>query len=1043
MPKNYINPDVVCKHCMTYRFVVSERFALGASRFPIVLALVLLLALCPAVPVSAGDTVELNGGVVTGGLYPGNNLWHNAPGFSYWGDSLTPYGEYSYWPGNYGTSAENLNRSYSLDGNTVILHNGTVDGSIYGAINDTLASDPRPHDVTNNRIIIYDGTVGIRPGTPGNNFVETTSGNLFGGWTNAGQALNNRVDIYSGMVYGSVYGGLSKEGHANDNTVFIGGSVVQIGGSTINVTDVEGWVNDWVNFVSIPANEPSFEGAIAELATRLGLTRTPADEAALVEALVQELGSRNPDNATIAVGGNVYGGSSSGGGDALRNTVTMTSGSVVDYLYGGYSIYGATSENTVDISGGDVGQKVYGGYTRGDSAISNKVILSGDAMVGAKLSGWGGYVYGGWTDTPGGVIGSNEVTLSGNAQVRGVPSLYYGLLGGSVYGGYAESFDTTIQNNTVILSGNVVVDADVAGGYTTRSGVVIGNTVTLYNGSVGGNVYGGFAGKNYPDNATASWNTVSMSGGTVAGDVYGGRAYSDWNEYATASNNTVTISDGKVNGNLYAGYAVCDLGDAIASNNTLTISGNPVFGANTILYGGYADGVTSTSADNTFNLHSRDVTVAGLQDFQVMNFFLPTSLGNGDIMLDVTNSAAGSANIDNAVANVYFAGSSTPLRAGDHAVLINTPNDTSLTGETSNTRSLAKLGVTLTYDFEILRPLSNRNQLWALLRTDPTVNPQTEDFSKGFLTGMSLLNQGSDLVSWHGMSGAVRAAREARHCGYGIFFDMTGGRSRYDTGCHVDLTGLSLIAGVAKYRNLGNGHLTLGAFFEYGNGSYDTYNTFVNADPVHGNGNLHYHGGGLLGRLDFCRIGSRHYYTEASFRAGGISNRYLNADIRDALGQTVSYDSGSAYYGMHVGVGKYWQVSDGAAFDLYTKYLWTGLQGDSVTLSTGEPVDFQSVNSHRLRLGGRYTNNTNKSLTPYFGGAWEYEFAGDARAATNGYAFDVPSLRGSTGIGELGVSWKSTTETSVARGCYVDLGVQGYVGKREGVSANLIIGKNF
>ena len=39
----------------------------------------------------------------------------------------------------------------------------------------------------------------------------------------------------------------------------------------------------------------------------------------------------------------------------------------------------------------------------------------------------------------------------------------------------------------------------------------------------------------------------------------------------------------------------------------------------------------------------------------------------------------------------------------------------------------------------------------------------------------------------------------------------------------------------------------------------------------------------------------------------------------------------------------------------------------------------------------------------------------------------------------LGVSWKPASQ----RGLYVDLDAQGYVGKREGVTANLIIGKNF
>ena len=71
--------------------------------------------------------------------------------------------------------------------------------------------------------------------------------------------------------------------------------------------------------------------------------------------------------------------------------------------------------------------------------------------------------------------------------------------------------------------------------------------------------------------------------------------------------------------------------------------------------------------------------------------------------------------------------------------------------------------------------------------------------------------------------------------------------------------------------------------------------------------------------------------------------------------------------------------------------------------------------------------------------AREYEFDGDARAAIYGHAIEVPSLRGSTGIGELGI----TLRPAKYRGLFVDLGAQGYFGKREGVTASLQIGRNF
>ena len=114
-------------------------------------------------------------------------------------------------------------------------------------------------------------------------------------------------------------------------------------------------------------------------------------------------------------------------------------------------------------------------------------------------------------------------------------------------------------------------------------------------------------------------------------------------------------------------------------------------------------------------------------------------------------------------------------------------------------------------------------------------------------------------------------------------------------------------------------------------------------------------------------------------------------------------------------------------------------QGNTVTLSTGDVVDFADVNSHRLRFGGRFTGGANKTFKPYVGAAWEHEFSGAARATTGGYAIDTPSLRGNTGIGEVGLSWKPASY----RGVFADLGVQGYIGKREGVTANLCVGRVF
>ncbi|MDR2573399.1 MAG: autotransporter outer membrane beta-barrel domain-containing protein [Desulfovibrio sp.] len=285
------------------------------------------------------------------------------------------------------------------------------------------------------------------------------------------------------------------------------------------------------------------------------------------------------------------------------------------------------------------------------------------------------------------------------------------------------------------------------------------------------------------------------------------------------------------------------------------------------------------------------------------------------------------------------------------------------------------------------------------------------------------------------MNEAVGAARRGIESGRGLgaFGALSGGRSRYDTGSHVDISGVSLLTGLSFGADLTPGRLTLGAFFEYGNGSYDTYNSFSNAASVHGDGDMYRIGGGVLGRMDFKDTGPGHIYAEASVRAGGVHNEYGGGDLRDGTGREAEYDSSSAYYGLHLGTGYLWNITDKASLDLYGKYFWTRQKGDSVTLSTGDPVKFDDADSSRLRLGSRFAYAINEHVSPYIGAAWEHEFDGKARATTYGYDIDAPSLRGDTGMGELGLTLKPSQTLPLS----FDLGVQGHVGKREGITGSV------
>jgi outer membrane autotransporter protein len=402
----------------------------------------------------------------------------------------------------------------------------------------------------------------------------------------------------------------------------------------------------------------------------------------------------------------------------------------------------------------------------------------------------------------------------------------------------------------------------------------------------------------------------------------------------------------------------------------------------------------------------------------------------GDTMLTVS----GTANITDSTVNVGINGASSPLKAGDTVKLIDaTSAGSTLSGQPANTKSKGEgmQGVTLLYEFGIAAD-NAAGLLTATVTSAPTVNEQAKALNEGFIAGVTLINQSADLIAGKGMLQAISAAGPRGASGFGAFGAISGGWSRYNTGSHVDVSGLSLMTGLSFGADLAPGRLTLGAFFEYGNGSYDTYNSFGNVDS-HGNGNMYHLGGGILGRMDFLDTGPGNFYTEASFRAGGLHNDYKGGDLRDSLGREAKYDSFSPYYGIHLGAGYIWKFTEKASLDLYGKYFWTRQQGNSVTLSTGDPIKFKDVDSHRLRLGGRFAYAINDYVAPYIGAAWEYEMDGRARASTYGYNIDTPTLFGSTGIGELGMSLKPSKDLPLS----FDLGVQGYVGKREGVTGSL------
>ena len=255
--------------------------------------------------------------------------------------------------------------------------------------------------------------------------------------------------------------------------------------------------------------------------------------------------------------------------------------------------------------------------------------------------------------------------------------------------------------------------------------------------------------------------------------------------------------------------------------------------------------------------------------------------------------------------------------------------------------------------------------------------------------------------------------------GYGLWAGMGGGSLRHETGSYVDMKGWNLGVGWARENAVKAGTLTFGPFIEYGRGSYDSYLD----DGTHGSGKTSYVGVGMMAKLET----KANSWIDGALRVGRTKSDYTGLDT--------SYDTTSTYYAMHVGVGKDFRVREGDTVSAYVRYSYAHTAGASAHLSSGETYDFDAVNSHRLRIGTRYTHGGTAQSQFYAGLAWEYEFGGDARATYDGDGAPSPSLRGGSGLLELGYRFAPKADSRIS----YDLNLSGWQGKRQGVTGGISV----
>lgn len=702
----------------------------------------------------------------------------------------------------------------------------------------------------------------------------------------------------------------------------------------------------------------------------------------------------------VVVGGEIFTDGSNASGAATNNKVTLINSSA-NIVYGG-RVGGTWGIATGDTSANGIGdatgntltieslksgstinlEQIFGGVVTGQgNANSNKVVL-GKTGAGAVTMDKVNTLYGGGSQNGGGVRGGdangNEIAIRSNVTLRtGTGSSN----GTRIYGGYA--YAGAANDNEVTISGGHVADMVIGGSSSTGafgSGTANGNKVRVTGGSsIGGAVYGGFIGM-----GSASINNIIIEGGTIGGDIYGG----------------------------YSGY-----GDAI--NNSITISGTVDLSNRTIYGGGSVSGNVKTG--NTVSFKNTGGSVKAIKNIDVLGV---SALANNGNALTITNGAIG----DLADTTVKLVASDSGLQVGQQITLVQA-NSGVITNTTSLDQATLKKNSNafISYDFEEVAGLNDAIAVIVTGKEADTANARALAESRA--AGVALLNQSSDLLIDQGF-GAVKFNGEGVvKDTYG--FATTGGSSiRYNTGSFVKANGFSLIAGLAQKTTVDNGVWHLGAFFENGHSNYSTHNDGVDG-AVRGDGDATYNGGGILARFD----SAGGMYGEASMRAGSIKNKFGGFAYN---GGTGSYEDRSTYYGAYLGLGQQRQLSKNTSLDIYGKYFYTHQQGSDFEV-LGEQVTTAAVKSSRMQLGGRLTKQVTAEVSYYGGVAWEYEFDGAADMAVAGADLAAPSLKGSSGIVEMGIRLEPSKTGKIT----LDLGAQGHFGKRRGFSGGLQINYSF
>ena len=989
-----------------------------------------------------------------------------------------------------GNAADLSGFNFSLQNNTLTLRakvgssSGEENGNLYGALFAAVNSGVGNTDVTGNAIVV-DTAAQISGYTPsltgGAMSMSSTSVDL----VSSGVVASNTVTVNassankfnSSITGGTLTVGISEEStHKNYNiTADVNGNQVNLASGKFSGTITGGRAT-----VSTGAeyNTVTFGGDVQN--NQVNISGGTYEESTFIggNALISGSGLGAGSNPSISV---------------HDNSITVTGGKFTDTIFVGgmtakkafntQDITGSITGNTVEISGTPTfngSLYIFGGYTPGDNTISgNTLSLKTGGIVAYGVDYFDTYKF----DVSAANAGDTYLSVRrGNGHNNSLFAQYENYVKNSAIDlsgvtfswkdtslpedgrpsslGVGQSITLLTETSGLGLKGTIANDGEEL--FTTVGGndyyykvLQIGNSVELLHSGI--NAGGDWtadvsltAGANAGEDVFMHVDSGTITAGSISATSTGAAAAT-----LTAQTLDVTAQDTALTLNGTTGDKV-NFTTINVANHNLTKSGSGFYGFTTMnitgtgavnsvdAMGGTASTVSLASAAHfdTVNIGSGstlNVTGAAytFDNFNVygtgtlsgdlnaanknVNFFLADTTAAGDTVLNVT----GTANVTDSVIKVGINGASSPLNKDDQVVLLQAGT---LTGTPASMTGVGMTGL-LAYDFDLSIVGS---QLVATV-TKAGLTQESKAFLEGRAASIGLVGQGADFLAETGITSASNAAWNQG--GLAMFTAFGGGKSRLESGSHVDMRAGNALVGLSREVSIFKADFVVASYAEYGKGRYDSYNDF-SFGSVKGSGDTEYGGIGALARW---------YGQDGSYVEGSLHSGVTSTDFKGAVffaDQYAKYDFKSWYYGGHFGVGHRWNLfedvedfdeEDAIQIDGSVKYFLNHQEAKDVTLSTGDSIRFHDANSSRLRVGAKANFFASRVWRPYIGAAYDHEFAGEAKASAYHTRIDAPSLGGDTWTGEIGLSF-------VKKGFTAGIGAEGFTGTRRGWSGNVNVG---